>query len=269
MGVIGAIKRGFGVATKSMGLVLILFVFNLIGNVASIPFASVAPTTPVTPQLTVAAVIFSILYILVSIFFQGASLGLVRDLIKEGKLKLQSLVSYGLKYYIRLLLLGLLIILIILIVALIAGLVVAATAPFNNPVITAIAIIIAISIAVITGLMYFIPFTLAPYALISEEIGVIESMKRSLRVAKNPFSRVFLLLLLFVLLLLISLVIGFILGFVIGLVAAALPGVAGRVLMAVATSIINSYLGIVMMASFMTYYLALAGKEKVVAEKVF
>ena len=36
MGIIEAIKKGFGVASRNLGLVLVLFVFNLIWNIVNV-----------------------------------------------------------------------------------------------------------------------------------------------------------------------------------------------------------------------------------------
>lgn len=260
-GILDAVKKGFSVAAKSLGLVLVLIVFNMIGNLLSLPFA-VAPGATVTPQLTAGALVFSIVFILVSVFFQGATLGLVRDVVKEGKMKLASFASYGLKYYLRLFGLGLLIILMIAAVALIAGLIIAVTAPLNNAIVTTIAVVIAITIGVITSLFYFLPFMLSPYALICDDSGIIAAMKKSLRVARTPFTKVLWLLVLLIIIVLISLGLGFIVGFLAGLIAAVLPAAAGRVLMAVATSVVNGYLGVVMTTSFIVFYLGLANKEK-------
>lgn len=261
VGVFEAIKKGFGIAAKSLGLVLILIIFNLIGNLLSMPFAVPAGQTP-TPQTMTGAVIFTVIFVLISIFIQGGALALVRDTIKEGKMKLSSFASYGAKYYVKLLGLGVLIILIIGIVALIAALIIAVTAPLNNVAISGIAIVIAIAIGVAASLFYFIPFALSPYALICEGLGVIASIKRGLVVAKKPFIRVFLLLLLFAILILISLGVGVVFGFLVGLVSAVVPAMVGKILMAVVTSIINGYLGIVMMAAFMVYYLSLAANAE-------
>jgi hypothetical protein len=261
-GIFDAIKRGFGIAAKSLGLALILIIFNTIGNIISLPFASAPGQTP-TPQMTAGAVIFAVVFILISIFIQGGALGLVRDSIKEGRMKLASFVSYGAKYYLKLLGLGVLIVLIIGIVALIAALLIAITAPLNNIVISGIAIAIAIAIGIVASLFYFIPLALSPYALICENLGVIASMKRGLVVAKKPFVRVFSLLLLFIILILISLGIGVAFGFIIGMINTLLPATAGKILMAVVTGIINGYLGIVMMSAFMTYYLNLASEKAV------
>lgn len=266
--ILEAIKKGFGIATKSLTLVLMLFIFNLVGSLASAPFAAPVPAAgAAAAQLPVAALIFSILFILISIFFQGATLALVRDAIKTGKIQFSNFVSYGLKYYLRLLVMGVLIILLVAIVALIIGLLIAVLAPLNNVIITAIAVTAAVAIGVVTALLYFIPLTLSPYSLVCEDVGAIEAMKRSLKTAKSPFSRVFVLLGLFVLLILISLGMGFAVGFVVGLISAVVPAGVGRLLMSITTSAINGYLGVVMMAAFMAFYLNIAGKEKAVTQK--
>jgi len=264
MGIIEVVRKGFVVAAKSIGLVLILFVFNLVWNMASIPLA-IRPGAAPTPQLTASAIILSVVFILISIFVQGGSLALVRDYVKEGKMKLGRFVSYGLKYYLRLLGLGFFIVLIIVVFGLIAALIVASTTPLNNVVVTTIAGIIAIVVGAI-GLYAILLLILSPYALVSEELGIVGSMKRSIGLVRKALGKVLLLL---VVLILISLGIGFLLGFLTGLVTAALPVKGGQILIGFVNSIFNGYLGVIMTASFMGYYLALAGKEKGAGEKVF
>jgi hypothetical protein len=254
MGVIEAIKKGFGVASKNLGLVLILFVFNLIWNLASIPF--VGPAATARPDLAAVAVIISIVFILMSIFVQSGSLGMVRDYIKQGKMALNKFAEYGAKYYLRLFGLGLLIVLIIAVIGLIAALIVFATAPLNNTVVTVIAAIIAIGIGVI-GVYYILLLMLSPYAIVCDEMGVIASMKKSLAMVRKAFWKVLLLL---VLLILISMGLGFIIGLLTGFASVALPVVAGRILTGIVSSIFNGYLGIVMMASFTAFYLTVVEK---------
>ncbi|MDO8525626.1 MAG: hypothetical protein Q7S07_03970 [Candidatus Omnitrophota bacterium] len=260
-GVFEAVKRGFGIASKGLGLVLIMIIVNMIGSFASMPFAITTGQT-LPPEMLTGALIFTAIFVLISIFIQGGALGLVRDTIKEGKMKLASFTSYGAKYYIKLLILGVLIVLIIGIVALVAALLIAATADLNNVLISSIAIAIAIAIGVVALLSYFIPLALSPYALVCEELGVIASMKRGLAVAKKPFTRVFLLLLLFVILILISLGVGLLFGFIVGMIGALMPAAAAKIFMIVVTSVINGYLGIVMIGSFMVYYLGLAANTE-------
>jgi hypothetical protein len=254
MGVIEAIRKGFGVATKSLGLVLVLFVFNLIWNLASIPF--VGPAATARPDLAVIAVIISVVFILMSIFVQSGSLALVRDYMKQGKMALGAFAGYGLKYYLRLFLLGLLIVLIIAVVGLVAALIVFATTPLNNTIVTIIAAIIAIAIGVI-GVYYILLLMLSPYSIVCDEMGVIESMKKSMKTVRKSIGKVILLL---VLLILISMGLGFLIGLLTGFASVVMPVAAGRIFTGVISSLFNGYLGIVMMASFMAFYLAVAEK---------
>lgn len=275
MGMLEAIKKGFGVASKNLVLILVLFVFNLIWNMVNIVIipAGIVPApgtdasqAPMIPQgVALTTIVFSMLFVLVSIFMQGGSLGVVRDYIKEGKMKLSQFVSYGLKYYLRLLGLGLIIILFVLIIAVIAALIVAATAPLNNTIVTVIASVVAIAIGLV-GIYFVILLVMSPYTMVSDEIGVIEAMKRSMRVVKKSFWKILLLL---ILLVLIAIGIGVLAGVVTGLLTVAFPPKVGQIIIGVVNSLFNGYFGIVMMASFMALYMALAGQEKTVAQKVF
>ncbi|MBN2453633.1 MAG: hypothetical protein JXB40_05160 [Candidatus Omnitrophica bacterium] len=254
MGVIEAIRKGFSVAGKAMALVAVLFVFNLLGNLASLPFAP-EPGAPAAAESMLPLLLVSIVFIILSVFIQGGSLGLIRDLIKEGKMKLAAMLQYGARYFIRLLILGIFILAIVLVVAIIAAILIALTAPLNIPVITGIAAVIAVAIIVVSALYFFIPFILSPYAVVCDEVGVIEALKKSILVGRKPFSRVLALVLLMLVLILIALGVGFLVGLVIGLVSALLPAGAGRILMIVVSSAVNSYIGVVATSAFMSYYL--------------
>lgn len=252
--VMDAVKKGFGVATKNLGLVSILFVFNLIWNLASIPLAAATGAGTQTPQLNIGVLLFSILFILISIFVQSGSMGTVRDYIKEGRAKLAGFAAYGLKYYLRILSIGVIIMAIIVAVALIAALIVAATAPVKNTAITAVAAILAIIIGAI-GLYFVVLLMLSPYILVCDEAGVINSMKKSVATVRKALGGVLLLLLVIIL---ISLGIGFLIGFITGILSAMIPTQAGQIVMAVVNSLFNGYIGIVMMAAFMSFYLGLS-----------
>lgn len=266
---IDAIKKGFAVATKNPALIMILFIFNLIWNMinvaimpapaATAPGAAPAAITPpaVPPQLAILTFIITVAFVLISIFMQGGSLGLVRDYIKGNKMTLGKFGSYGLKYYLRLLGVGIIIILMIIIVALIAGLIVAAIAPLNNVVATVIATIIAIAVG-LAGIYLVIRLVMSPYALVCDEVGIIAAMKNSMNVIRRKYFWKVLLLL--VLIVLIAIGIGVLIGIVTGLVTIAMPPKAGQILIGVVNSLFNGYLGIVMMAAFLSYYLTVQEK---------
>ncbi len=255
MGVMEAIRRGFGVAAKGMSLIAVLFVFNLAGNLATLPFTPV-PGAAASPQATMPLLVISLVFIILSIFVQGGSMGLVRDIVKEGKMKLDVMAKYGAKYFVRLLTLGIMILLFVAILALVAGILIALTAPLNNPIASAIVAVAVIIAVVIAALYFFIPFILSPYAIVCDEVGAMDALKKAIALARKPFVKIFTLVALAVLLVLIALGVGFLVGLVIGLVSALLPAGAARILMLVVSSGVNSYLGIVATASFMAYYLA-------------
>jgi hypothetical protein len=262
MGIMDAIKKGFSVATKNLTLILILFLFNLIWNLASIPLAR--PGAAATPPVTTAAIILSLLFIIGSIFVQGGALAMIRDYMKEGKMKLGSFAGSGMKYFLRLFGLGLLIILIIAIIGLVAALIVAATAALRNTAVTIVATIIAIIVGAV-GLYYIFLLIMSPYSLVCEDLSIIGSMKRSVGIVRGAIGRVILLL---ILLVLISLGIGFLIGFLTGLLTMALPAGAGQVVVGVVNSAFNGYLGVVMMTSFMALYFGIVEKGKTAAQKV-
>lgn len=269
MGIMEAIKKGFGIATRNFGLVLVLIGFNLIANLISIPLARTAmPATPpaagTVPPPAPGAIIFSLVFILVSILFQGGSLGLIRDAVKQGAIKIVDILSYGFKYYLRLLLLGILIVLIIAIAGISAALIVAATGPLNNTAITVVASFFAIIIGALAVYLILL-LMMSPYALVCDESGVIQSMKKSISVVRKNIWKVLGLL---IVVILISLGIGFVVGLLTGALTVAMPAQAGQIVVAAVNSIFNGYLGIVMMAIFMAFYLSIAGAEKP-AEKVF
>ena len=267
MKVLEAIKKGFGAANKNMLLVLVLFVFNLVWNMINVaimpqaampaPGAAEAATPPaIPPQTAIMAMGISLLFILVSVFMQGGSLGVVKEYIKECKARLAGFASYGAKYYLRLLGLCILIILLVLVVALIAALIVAATAPLNNVVVTVIAAVIAIAVGLV-GIYFILLLVMSPYALVCDDAGIIGSMKNSMKAVQKAFWKVLMLL---VMLVLISIGIGFLIGIAAGLLTVALPAKAGQVVIGVINSLFNGYLGVVMMAAFMAYYLAIKDK---------
>jgi hypothetical protein len=258
MGVMEAIKKGFSLAAKSMNLILVVFIFNLIWNVLGVFFAPAPPAAvpgeAVAPEVNPVWVILSILFILLSIFIQGGILGVVRDLVKQGILKIGKFINYGKKYYLRLLGLGLLIMLIILVIGLIAAIIVAIGAPTGNSVVIGITSILALIVGAV-GLYVMLLLFLAPYIMVADDLGVIEAMKKSIDIVRRNLLKV---LGLAVMLVLIAFGMGFVLGVVTGIISVAMPGIVTQMLTAILTSGLNAYVGILMTASFMSFYVAMA-----------
>ena len=99
MGVMEAIKRGFGIANRNIKLIILLFVFNIVGMLVRLPFAPATPGATVPPVLVIIGIVFGLLGVLVF----GGILGSLKDFIKTQTSSLASFISYGAKFYLRIL----------------------------------------------------------------------------------------------------------------------------------------------------------------------
>lgn len=246
-----SIKKGFGVASKSMPVVLVLFVLGFVFSMVNLKLApqTADANTPPSPILIVAGVIF----IFLSIFLQAGSLGYVRDRIKTGAATLGSFFSSGGQYYLRILVLGVVVSLIIGVFVLLAAL---AVGLLQN--VKFLSIPLAILFAAL-GLYFVVMLFLSPYAVVVDGKSVKQSISLSMKLVKK---NILPLLGLSALLILI--------GFGIGLgLGALLAGVGyvvkqesiSQIVFALFSSLVNAYLGLAVTGAFMTFYLSLSDRN--------
>jgi hypothetical protein len=246
MGIGASIKKGFSTAAGSMGLVLVLFLFGAFWNLLNI-FINARVTEP-TPQTSIAVIAAGVVFILLSVFMQAGSLGFVKEKLKTGASSLGTFAASGGKYYGRLFVIGLLIALLIGAFVLVAALAVAAIGDR----IPALAIGIAVVIAAIS-LYFVILLFLAPYIAVVDEKGPIASLKESVGVVRRNILAV---LGIAGLLVVIGFVSGLLLGLIFALIStAAGEGVPSQSIFAVLSSFVNAFLGVLVSASFMAFYL--------------
>ena len=257
MGIGESVSKGFSVAKKSMSVVTVLFVLGFIFSLINIFLApqtapgGVAVTpAPASPPLIAAGVVF----IFLSIFIQAGSMGFIRDLIKTGGASLANFTSAGGKYYLRLLLLGIVVSLIIGVFVLIAALSVA----FLKDNLAVIGIPLAILFGAL-GIYFVVMMFLAPYVAVVDEKGVGESIKLSMKLVKKN-------ILTLLGIALVLTLIGFGIGLILGAIVAGISFVvkqpmAAQVLFALLSSAVNSFLGIVVTAAFMSFYLSLSDRN--------
>ena len=240
------IKKGFKVATESMNLVLVLFVFGAVWSVLNVFLAPQLQTPGGAPPAV--AIVLGILFVLVSFFMQAGSLGYVRDKLKLGKAEFSSFTASGSKYYIPFLLLSLFIALVVGVFIIAAATIAALLAN----VMSVLGLVLAVIVAAI-GVYAAILMLLAPYFIVVGGQGVIASVKSSISLVRKN-----LLKLLGITLILV--VIGFLTGVVLGLFFALLSAVlkqppAAQIIFAVLSSLVNAFLGVMVTGSFMTFYL--------------
>ena len=245
MGIGEAIKKGFGVAKSSMGLVLLLSVFGFIFNMIQQTQAPVDAEAAPSPMVIVAGVI----YIFLAIFFQAGQLGYVRDKIKTGQAALSNFLSSGGKYYLSILVLGLIVSLIIGVFVLLAAL---AVAMLQN--VQVLSVPLAILCAAL-GVYFVIMLFLSPYAVVIDDKNVKQAIGLSMKLVKRSILK---LLGISAILILIGFGIGLLLGAILaGIGFVVKQQMASQVVFAVLSSFVNAYLGIAVTATFMHFYLSL------------
>lgn len=252
MGIVEAIKKGFSLSGKLINIVALFFILNLIMGLVSLPLAR--PENAGNPTIAALSIAISLVFFLIFIFLQGGALGLVKDLHKTNACSVSNFSEYGKKYYVRILGLLLLYIAIAVVLVLVLGLagsgiLAIARNTFTSALVGGIAAIVAI--ATIVLLLYPI------YALVADDSGVIQALKKGVQTGKENFWNT---LGLFLLLALISVLISLVIGFVIGLITAPLPLTVSQVIITIVNSAVQSYLPIVMMVALMGYYLGLSAK---------
>ncbi|MGB2599946.1 MAG: hypothetical protein WBD04_05365 [Candidatus Omnitrophota bacterium] len=258
MGVFEAVKKGFNQTMKLMNVVLVFFIFNVVIGLISLPLAN--PARAGNPGIITISIISSILFFLIFIFLQGGALGTVKDLIKTGTASLAQFPAYGKKYYLRILGLLLLYILIAIGIVLVLSLISAGILLIGDNIATrsiVATIVTIVAIAAITLLIYPI------YVIVVEEISPFAALKKGVTTAKNNFWKT---LGLFVVLLIISLVISLVVGLIVGLISVPLGPNLSQILVAIVNAAVQSYIPIVMMVAFMSFYMAIAGSKPATEE---
>jgi len=257
MGVMEVIKKSFGIANKNIKLLIVLFVFNIIGLFLRGPQAEMTPGTPPPPP-SPPVIILSLLLALVGILVFCGLIGYLKEYIKTQKESLNTFVEYGKKFYFRIIGVWLLVAAITMGFAIIAAVGISLSVTTANPVGIAIALAIGL-IAGGIGAYVFLLFLMSPYILITDDTKPMAAIKGSIAFVRAHLLKVLGLL---VLLILISIGIGLLSGILGGLLTLIIKGVAGKILLAIIGSAFNSYVNILFPASFLLFYLSRKEAEK-------
>lgn len=266
MGIIESIKKGFGTAHGGLGLVAVLFIYNLVINLIYLPIQARMPV-PVPGQLPILppagllalAMAINVIVILLGIYINGGVMSYVKESV-SGNLNMSNFWEGGRKYYGKLFLLGLLVFgyvaLLFAVGALLIGVSTAATKGITNPLSIAAMLILGL-----IGMLSLLFIFFSPYAIVAQGEKVIGSIKQSVNFVKSffwPFLGVT------VILILIGLVIGFVIGLLLGFLGIALArlDMVVKIISAVLTSGLSSYLLVVAVGCLMNFYLGRLGLTK-------
>ena len=258
MKVMEAVGKGFGNTGKCMNLILLVFVFNLAWNLAMVPFMpnTGAVGAAIPAGASPAAALSTFVFLLISIFVQGGMLGVIKDAIaSDGSAALGNFTAYGKKFYLRFLGLMGLLLLAVLVTALIVALLAGMTAAFKNIIVNIIAILIGVVLVAVVGAYAFL-FSLSPYAMVVDDVGILKALGNSMRFIRANVWRITGLL---TLLVLIGLGIGVVGGAATALFNLALKGVALLVISGIISSAVSSYATVIVSYAIIAYYRTLSG----------
>lgn len=259
MGIVASVKNGFALASRSLPLVLVLFVFNLVWNLGSIPFGS-TPPEQWGGGLWGFATLFTVAFLLLSVFVQGGVIGFVKEGLKdesEEVLELAPFWEYGKSFYLRLL--GVSAVLVVAAGLVSAIFIVAGALALGVMVALEGNILISIlsggAALAVTGLaLYFLLLLFySPYVLVVEDTGIIDSLKASFSFTRPIVMKVIGLLLLLLLVSVAAVLVITLAALILS--AIRIPDGGVDFVMRFISSGVNGYLGVVSAAALMSYFL--------------
>jgi len=252
MGIWEAVVKGFSKANGLLKIIGIFFIFNAIVSLISVPLTD--PARAAEPAVIAVSIVSSIFFFLVFIFLQGGALGVVSGQIKTGAVDIAKFLEYGKKFYLRILGLLLMYVILAIAVVLILGLISAGILLLGDNTFTRVIVALIVTVAslgIITLLIYPI------YALITDDLGPLPALRKGIAVSMGNFLKT---LGLFVMLLLVSLIISFIVGALVGAITIPFGPKIGQYVVALANAVVQSYIPVVMMISFMSMYLSVSSQ---------
>ncbi len=262
MKILEAVKKGFSIACNLKNLVLLVFLFNVIFNIATTvlnpePAAQSAANVLVSASLFILTVVF----VLISIFVQGGTFSVIRDYVKKGSTTLAEFVNEGKKFYLRLLGMGFIaFILVVLVVILVVAVAMLGTA-LKMPVIGGILGVLC----ALAGLALIFLMMLSPYIIIAEDYGIIAAIKKSISIVKDNFLKILGLMLIIVLL---ALIVGLLIGILVGILGFLLKiKILIQIVTAILMSGLNAFVTVFVTGSLMAYYLAISQGGSAIPQK--
>lgn len=261
MGVIQAIINGFTLVAKNFklwGLMAVIAIGLMIITIPAITaiFGSAAGLQPgiaPTPEDMAGInwfllILFVIVMALVQTFINAGAVASIRDIIKTDTLNLGNFLPYAKKFFVRFILFGLVLVLIMLGIGLILALLMMIVGLIGNAVtflgvvLGAVLFIAVLAVLILIGVCG----TFGTVIIVCDDVGVIKALGKAVDFVKGKLWKA-------VGLLLILVVIMIILSWINNALAA--QGGPTGMLSQVIIGLINIYLGLVLTASFMSFYL--------------
>ena len=263
MGILQALKNGFGAISKNIKLLALMIVISIVIMVISIPMViavfgqavfqpGVQPTPEQMRNVNWALFVpFILLMILIQTFVNAGVVGSIKDIIKTNSFNLGNFLTHAKSLFVRFILFTVL----VLIIMLVAGVVMTLIGAIIGAIGNAVAIIGAI-LGILLALLAIVVFvflgifgSLGPVVIAAEDTGTVAAMGKAVAFIKaNKVKVVGLSVILWI---------GFVLIAIINNISAAFGPLA--IVIQIVMSVVNIYLSLAYIASFMSLYLGTAG----------
>jgi len=262
MGPVSAIKKGFEVAGKNWGLIVVLFLLNFFSGAMGGPLKAVQENASI--GMIFLGTLTVIFFLFLSVFIQAGLLGCIKEAIKGGQTKIGNVLALGKKYFLRLLGLTLLIGLIVMLLAIFSGGGLLLRGNGGGIFLRSLGMFISILFGVL-AICVAIALFYAPYILVADDCPVIASMRKSIDFIKRFLGKalgtgaVVILVIIAASILLAVLLIP-----LASLTGSSLeePSSIFQFISNILGSGLNAYLGIMGMAVFMSLYMGLAVEKE-------
>lgn len=191
-------------------------------------------------RFAIITLVMLIVFMLISVFLTAGLTGMAKEAVRANKTSLGDLWTYGKKYFLRMLGLYIVIFVALMIYAVVIGVVLgfligAAVDLSGSSMIASLGMILIILIALILGILFALIIYFAPYALVLDDLGVIDSLRKSYRLFMDNKAEVFIFV---IALALINIIISIVIS-VISFVLALIP-IVGIFLMAIIDIVVTA-----------------------------
>ena len=240
---IDSVKKAFVLSVKALKLFYILAAVNIVANIINFLVIPAPVNVEMSIGRSFAVMGLTILFALVGLFVYGGALAYIKELIKVGAANLDSFVDNGKKYFVRLLAVSALIFLVTLVVGIALFILLGLLPQALKPLIILIMTLVFIALAVL--------LIMPAYALVANDLGIIESIKKGISVGKKNFLKILGILAIMILVVIGVMIAASLVSGILSFILRPISGLVAAIVMAIA----NAVLTVLVSIAYMDFYL--------------
>ena len=240
---IDSVKKAFVLSVKALKLFYILAAVNIVANIINLLVIPVPVNVELSVGRSFMVIGLTILFTSVGVFVYGGALTHIKELVKAGTANIGSFVDDGKKYFLRLLGVSAL----ILLISLGAGIILFAILTLFPQALKPLMIFIIILAFIALAVLFIMP----AYALVTNDLGVIEAIKKGILVGKKNFLKILGIAVIMILVAIAVMIAASLVSGILSFILRPLSGLIAAIVMAIA----NAVLAVLISIAYMDFYL--------------